>query len=416
MEQITNDGNLIKKNMLYNSIGNAIYLGFQWIITILVARISGYEDAGILTLAMSISNVIYAISAFGMRNYQSSDIENRFDNNTYVVSRIITCLLGTLVIIVFLLFTSYSINTKLIIFTYIIFKISEALVDVFHGAEQKVWRMDIIGISFALRGILTFIAFIVTLFLSKNLLYAVIAMALIAYLVIIFFDISKYKNIFEINNNNKKIEYKSLKNLFIICIPLTIFTFLSNGIQTYPKYLLENVTGSEILGIYSSVATPVLIIQVAASFVFNPLITLFGELYVAKKKKEIFKLILMIVIFIIVLGIVAFIFSCIFGEYVLCLLYGDSIKEYSYLLQFSIVTMILTTLVTFINILLTVVRDFKTLLIGNILGMVLAIVISNIWIVQYGINGMNPTLIVTLFVELNFMMIFGLLNINKSID
>ena len=87
----------LKKNMLYNTIGTSIYLGLQWLITILVVRASGYEDAGILSLAMSISNTIYAISSFGMRGYQSSDIKEEFDNYTYVLSRIITCLIGIII-------------------------------------------------------------------------------------------------------------------------------------------------------------------------------------------------------------------------------------------------------------------------------------------------------------------------------
>ena len=140
------EGISLKQNMIYNTIGSAIYLGLQWLITILVVRISGYEDAGILSLAMSISNVIYAISTFSMRGYQSSDVKEEFDNYTYIMSRIFTCSIGMLLTFLFLLFTSYNIYTKVSIFVYLFFKTSEALVDVFHGAEQRKWRMDIIGI------------------------------------------------------------------------------------------------------------------------------------------------------------------------------------------------------------------------------------------------------------------------------
>ena len=41
----------VKANMLWNSIGSMTYLACQWLITIVVVRLSsGYEDAGLLSL------------------------------------------------------------------------------------------------------------------------------------------------------------------------------------------------------------------------------------------------------------------------------------------------------------------------------------------------------------------------------
>ena len=400
----------LKKNMLYNTIGTSIYLGLQWLITILVVRTSGYEDAGILSLAMSISNTIYAISSFGMRGYQSSDIEEEFDNYTYILSRIFTCLIGIVLGLMFLIFTSYNIYTKSSIFAYIIFKTSEALVDVFHGAEQKKWRMDIIGISYTIRGIISFIVFIVTLAITKNILLAISFMAISVYLVIFLYDVPKFK---EIVKFKKVINYRKIWKLLIICMPLTIYGFLSNGLQAYPKYLLEKLTSSEILGIYSSVATPVLIIQVASTFIFNPLITLFAELYNKKDSKGFYKLTIKVMIAILCIGIIAIIGSNILGKFALSLLYGEDIVQYSYLLNWVIVTTILTTMVAFINLLLTVIRNFKALLTGNAIALFLVVVFSNYFIPIYGINGVNISLILTLLLENIYLIVFGYIYINK---
>lgn len=400
----------LKKNMLYNTIGTSIYLGLQWLITILVVRASGYEDAGILSLAMSISNTIYAISSFGMRGYQSSDIKEEFDNYTYVLSRIITCLIGIIIGILFLIFTSYNIYTKSSIFAYIIFKTSEALVDVFHGAEQKKWRMDIIGISYTIRGIISFIVFIATLAITKNIFLAISFMAISVYLVIFLYDVPKFKNIIEVK---KVTDYKKIWKLLIICMPLTIYGFLSNGLQAYPKYLLEKLTSSEILGIYSSVATPVLIIQVASTFIFNPLITLFAELYNKKDSKGFYKLVIKVIVAIICIGIIAIIFSNILGKFALSLLYGEDIVQYSYLLNWVIITTILTTIVAFINLLLTVIRRFKVLLTGNGIALVLVIIFSNYFIPKYGIDGVNTSLILSLLIENVYLIALGYIYLNK---
>lgn len=400
----------IKKNMLYNSIGSAIYLGLQWLITILVVRLSGYEDAGILSLAMTISNVIYSISSFGMRGYQSSDIEGKFENYTYILSRVITCVAGLAIGIVFLCFSSYNIYTAAAIFAYIVFKTSEALVDVFHGSEQKKWRMDVIGISYALRGIISFVVFVVTMLITKNVLIAIILMAISVYLEIIVYDIPHYKKIVK---TERVCNYKKIGELLLICMPLTIYGFLFNGVQAYPKYMLEKLYSSEVLGIYSSIATPVLIIQVASTFIFNPLITLFAELYANKDSEKFYKLILKIILAILGIGIVGIIESNLFGKFALKILYGEKILQYSYLLNWIIITVILTTIIAFMNLLLTVVRNFKTLIIGNAFTLIVSVILSNIFIPRYGIDGINVALILTLILGAIYLMLFGYIESKK---
>ena len=410
MGETKTEGLSLKKNMIYNTVGSGIYLGLQWLITILVIRISGYEDGGILSLAMSIANVIYAIASFGMRGYQSSDVEEKFDNYSYIMSRVFTCFLGTLGGIIFLIFTEYNIYTKGAIFAYILFKMSEAFVDVLHGAEQKKWRMDIIGISYTLRGIISFLVFVIFLSVTKNIFVAILSMAVSVYVIIGIYDVPRFKKII---NVKKQFDYKKIAKLLYICLPLTVYGFFSNGIQAYPKYLLENITSEEILGIYSSVATPVLIIQVASSFIFNPLITLFGELYSNKKKKEFYSLIVKVIIAILVIGVLSMIGASLLGDFALTIIYEETIKDYTYLLNFVILATILTTIVAFINLVLTVIRDFKTVLFGNLFGLILSVVFSNIFITKYQIDGINTALIVTLSIQMVFMLVFGYIKVNK---
>lgn len=50
----------IQKSIIWNSAGSMVYLITQWLISVLVVRLSGVETAGILTLAMSVNNVFTA--------------------------------------------------------------------------------------------------------------------------------------------------------------------------------------------------------------------------------------------------------------------------------------------------------------------------------------------------------------------
>ena len=61
------EGLSLKQNMLWNSFGSLTYLGCQWLITILVVRLAdGYDDAGTLSLAMSVYNMFSSLAIYRM--------------------------------------------------------------------------------------------------------------------------------------------------------------------------------------------------------------------------------------------------------------------------------------------------------------------------------------------------------------
>ena len=51
-------------------------------------RTPGISDAGILTIAFAIANLLVNIGKFGMRGFQVTDVRNQYCFNTYLSSRI----------------------------------------------------------------------------------------------------------------------------------------------------------------------------------------------------------------------------------------------------------------------------------------------------------------------------------------
>ena len=76
----------ISRSVIYNTIGTFFYFFCQWLTTILVVRISGYEDAGILSIVISFTNIFYFIALFGVRNFQVTDINHEFTDRDYLNS------------------------------------------------------------------------------------------------------------------------------------------------------------------------------------------------------------------------------------------------------------------------------------------------------------------------------------------
>ena len=97
----------VKESVFWNTWGSVIYLGVQWLQTILVVRLLGYEEAGIFSLAMSITNTFYAISVYGMRNFQISDIKKKYSAGNYVLSRVVTGGISLIMCSVFAIVNGY---------------------------------------------------------------------------------------------------------------------------------------------------------------------------------------------------------------------------------------------------------------------------------------------------------------------
>ncbi len=159
---------------MWNTVGSVFYMATQWLITILVVRLGGVEPAGNLSLAMSVNNIFYSIAMFGIRNYQVTDVNEKYRNGTYLFGRILSCTGAMALCLIYCMGVDYDNGQKISIILYGIFKMSEALYDAYAGICQKNWRMDFIGKSWLIRGIITFVAFCGILYAAGSLQTAIL--------------------------------------------------------------------------------------------------------------------------------------------------------------------------------------------------------------------------------------------------
>lgn len=386
----------IQESIVWNSVGSLVYLATQWLTTILVVRLAGVDAAGNLTLAMSIGNLVYSIALFGMRNFQVSDISEEYRNGIYIASRLLTCVFSVVSGIGYILIMSYTVEQRWCIGFYCIFKASEALYDVYAGVSQKEWRMDYIGKSWVLKGICTFVVFCGVLYATQNIVLAVLAMALISFSVILFYDVPNNRKIADID-----IIWESVEILRLLrkCLPLLIYSILTTAIATVPRLVLEKVSGSYALGIYGSVAAPAMIVQMGASYIYSPFITLFAERYHIKDKKGFWHAFRNCFLGIAALSVCALIGGKVLGYWGLLLLYGKEIASYEYLLLPLIGATILTAILWLFCGILTAVREFKGLIIGNVAAVLFSVLGSIILIPKVGMQGATAALCIALIVS-----------------
>ena len=401
----------VKKSILWNSIGSTVYLACLWLLNILVVRLGNYTEAGILSLSISIANVIQSISLAGIRNYQVSDVNSRYSNNTYIITRYITSLLGFVICIIFVAVNPYSIYQVFCIILMSIYRIIDALSDVYHGILQKKWKLDIVGKALVIRGIGIVVAFSLMLYFFQNLLYAILAMIVISSVILLFYE-KKWATI--IDKIDHLIDKKSILSLIKHAIPLVAYSTLLNSISVVTRYYIEYYCGEEALGYYSSIASPALIVQVAATYIFNPLIGMFANLYQDRKYVRFKQLMLKCLGLICGIIIITIICCVLLGEWGLELLFGRDILTYSYLLIPIVVSTALTALVLFVSMLLVVVRNLKGLVLGNGIGFAVNLILCPIFLAKFGLQGANYILIFSLIIDTVLLILILLFSIRKE--
>ncbi|GFI26482.1 hypothetical protein IMSAGC012_01603 [Lachnospiraceae bacterium] len=384
-------------NIFYNSFGTIFYYGCQWLTTLLVVRISGFEDGGNYSLAMTFTAAFAIMALFNTRQYQVSDVVGEYSDRTYIRSRFTAMAISFAVCFAGLFFNAYTPYQWGVILLYMIFKCGEAWIDVYHGIDQKNGRMDYICYSYIFRGFFMIAGFCGVLYLTKNLVLAIGSITLLTFLTAFFYDRRTAERFIAKDGAANRAD---VKKLMFAMLPLVLVAVTNNLSISFPKYFLERIYDETVLGYYSSVATPSMIVQVGASTIFIPLITPLADRLKENDKKGFLEILKKVALVFAGLSVLALIVSALFGEWFLVLLFQEEIRPYTYLF----VPIIISTLLISVNAALfpvcTVLREIKGQLAVGIGGIVSSVAASAVLIRRYCMDGVVVSLLITLAIQI----------------
>ncbi|RRF91545.1 MAG: hypothetical protein DUD31_08975 [Coriobacteriaceae bacterium] len=361
----------IKKNMLYNTIGSLTYQGCLWITTVLVVILSsGYSDSGVLSFAMTIGNMFTAVGTYNMRTYQVSDIKGKYSQRNYVGFRMLTLIIGVILLGIYSIVVSPDSLTLIAVFAYLLFKVDESFCDVLYGVDQRGERMDYIGISQFIRGVLVVLAFSLGLYLSQNIILAILAMYPAGLLVTIAYDIPHARRMDDIRPQLNK---EQAKSLLTECLPIVLEILFLGMIVSVARQYYANAYGAERLGIYAAVATPAVLIQAAARFLYAPALVPLSEKWNDSPKESFlpfFRKTLLVMAGFIIVGVAVLAWA---GPILLNLVYGQKVKGYTYLFTNVLISTSALAVLYYLTDVLVLCRDIKGSLISASAALAMAL-------------------------------------------
>lgn len=385
------------QNIIWNALGTVFYFACQWLLTIYAVHFSGgYADAGILSLAMSISGPLQIVASLNLRTFQVSELDNRFSDGDFLINRILMSAVSLLLCICTVIYGGYSKYESVCMIIFMVFRISEALADVLHGIDQKAWRLDIAGKSFILRGCAILLAIIGGTLLGKSLSVTILVMTGLVCLIIYFYD---YRACQKQACPNFSYKRNNIVDLTRTGIPLALYSIFLTLVSYYPRFQIEKLYGKEILGIFSSITTPTVLVTQLANFIFSPLMGIFAECRKEHDKKRLYRLLSVSFGGTILIGVLAITAGNVLGEWALVLLFGESIRQYAYLLIPIIYTAILTAIIWLLCGLLTVFKDYYALAVLTCVSLSLCLISAPFLISERQLMGAVLTLTMALAAE-----------------
>lgn len=375
----------VGKNMAWYSVGSITYLACQWFLSVIVARMSsGFDDAGALALAMAIGNIFTPLAYYNTRTYLVSDLKGEYSNSQYVAFRVLTTLLAFVGCSIYAALTTGA--SILPVLAFLIYKIFVSIIDILHGVDQRFSRLDFAGISLIAQGLSSLAAFSIVFWITQNLTMAVNAMTLTAIVILFAFD---WRSSNRLDDVFPKISLGVAMRLAKACLPAVLAAVLCSSVVTIARQYLYFMYGEAELGSYASVATLAVIVQVAATYIYNPLLGTFAKLVEEKKEKRLLGLIAKVCGAIVVVTALTSILFFLFGEFGLLLLFGEKIVPYAELLQPMLLCTAATAYVWLFMDMLIVLRRMRDVLIGNVVSFLLVFPLAYFLILGCGANGVS---------------------------
>ena len=260
-------------NFLWNAVGGVLNAGQSVFLLIVITRVCGLEAAGIFSIAFATGNLFLYLGNYGVRNYQVSDLSEKYSFHDYLRHRLCTVLLMLAAAAVYTAWSAktgnYSNYKTSCVLAMCVCKAVDCLEEVFEGRYQQKGRLDRSGKLVTFRLLVSIGGMIAVLLVTRDLLTAVwwgVFLAAAASALIIW----RYRETAAFERT--AFSFSGIAGLMRECFPVCAANFLSFYLINEPKYAIDAAMDETAQACYNFIAMPVFVIQLLNMFLYQPML------------------------------------------------------------------------------------------------------------------------------------------------
>lgn len=184
------EGQNLKKDFIWNTMGSAIYALSSMVLSFFVLHFAGPTDGGIFSFGFStLGHQLHLVACFGIRAYHITDMRREYSYEDYrrfrMYTSVVAMLLGFMYLALMRCLGEYSLRKCFIIFMLVLYKICDAIGELYESETQRLGKLYIGGEELTVRTVIASGILIVTLLISKNVILSA-CLAVFAQLIVLY--------------------------------------------------------------------------------------------------------------------------------------------------------------------------------------------------------------------------------------
>ena len=402
-----------KKNFLFNMMGSLTNAIVSMMLLVVVSYIVGVSDAGVFSVAFSTAQMINAICVFEMRNIQVTDANREFSFSNVTAFRLITILAAWTFFVGFAIMRGYHGETLYVMIALIAYMSLLSVSDLFQGNMHLNGYLSLAGKSLTCEIVMAATAFIITLLITKNLLFSVTAMIAIVVAWIFLFDIPVSNNFAKFK---PKFNFTAIKKMFLCAVPLFLSTFSHQYIFNSPKYAIEETLSRADQAHYGYLVMPVFAINLLSIFIFRPQLISLSSDWANGKIQSFKKTVVKLYLWVAAVTVAALVGGYLLGIPVLELLYNAELSSKKSIFMVLLVSGGFSAASTLTLTLFTTMRKQKLCLIAYGVTIIFALIMPNIMTVKWGLMGAALSYLCEMALLFVIMFVMFLFNVRRKKD
>ena len=240
----------LRSSFAWTLAGNVFYAAAQWAILSLIAKLGGSEMLGQYALAVALTTPLVMLSHLNLRAVLATDVDGRQPFGDYVAVRLGVSGLSLVGIAILALVSGHSGLAAVILVTGLA-QSSETVSDIYYGAMQRRDEMALIARSMIARGLVSVCAFGLTLYVVRDLVWALAAVAMGRVALLLAYDRPRGAAGENLTRSGLAGEMSILR----AAMPLGVMLLLVSLNTNLPRYAIERYLGVGDLGAFAAVAS-----------------------------------------------------------------------------------------------------------------------------------------------------------------
>lgn len=257
--------NKVAGDVAWTSLGSALYLGSQWLILVLVARVLGEEALGEFALALAITAPVLLFTRMQLRTVHATDAARRWAFRDYLQVALAGGGAGLLISAVVMSVAGVGRSVLLVGLLIAAGRIAETASETVYGELQRLHALRAVAGAYVLKGAAGVACVGVSLLLGLGVVGVGLGLLVGWGLTFFAVDLRRYRRLRAVapqgraeapDRGGRSLAQAAgrLRPMLLAALPLGGIAMLSSLLMNVPKYVLAAETGEAAVGVFTALA------------------------------------------------------------------------------------------------------------------------------------------------------------------